>query len=192
MIDNFEKIKSLICFNSPDDFYFMQILKRRKENPNLHSNSYVVKTYFFKKMEEFDFYRDEIINLCEFHNARAYINLNKRSFEKVGFKMLSELSDKIYNKDYKGIRKLYNSVVGKYSSDKNKKWIIDIDEKNLELNKEIIDYINNIHPSDNRYIDTIETKNGYHLIVKPFNPQSFKQDFAIEFHKDNPTILYIP
>jgi hypothetical protein len=82
--------------------------------------------------------------------------------------------------------------VGKYLSDKNKKWIIDVDEKNEALNNEIIEFINEIQPIGDKLIDTIETKNGYHLIVKPFNPQSFKHAYAIELHKDNPTILYIP
>ena len=46
MIDNFELIKSLLKFESPDDFYHLQILKRKKENPELGSNSRVVKTYY--------------------------------------------------------------------------------------------------------------------------------------------------
>ena len=39
----------------------------------------------------------------------------------------------------------------------------------------------------------LETKNGSHLIVKPFNIQTFKYIYPeIEVHKDNPTNLYIP
>jgi hypothetical protein len=39
MVDNFEIIKSLLQFDSEDDFYHLQILKRKKENPELGSNS---------------------------------------------------------------------------------------------------------------------------------------------------------
>ena len=39
----------------------------------------------------------------------------------------------------------------------------------------------------------VPTKNGYHILVTPFNPNLFKDKFPkIDLHKDNPTILYIP
>ena len=39
----------------------------------------------------------------------------------------------------------------------------------------------------------IPTKNGYHIITKPFNLKQFKDKYSdIDVHKNNPTILYIP
>jgi len=39
----------------------------------------------------------------------------------------------------------------------------------------------------------IPTKNGYHIITKPFNLKQFKDKYPdIDVHKNNPTILYIP
>jgi len=35
MIDNFEQIKKLLTFETEDDFYFGQILQRKKEHPEL-------------------------------------------------------------------------------------------------------------------------------------------------------------
>ena len=67
-------------FESSDDFYFLQILKRKKEHPDLGSNSITVHTYYVNSLEHFKNIEKEVINLCEFHNARAYINLNKRSY----------------------------------------------------------------------------------------------------------------
>lgn len=41
--------------------------------------------------------------------------------------------------------------------------------------------------------DYIPTKNGYHIITKPFNLKQFKDKYPdIDVHKNNPTILYIP
>jgi hypothetical protein len=36
MVDNFEKIIPLLKFDSEDDFYHLQILMRKKENPQTH------------------------------------------------------------------------------------------------------------------------------------------------------------
>ena len=46
MIDCINHIKDLLVFESADDFYFLQILQRKKENPQLGSNSRVIKNYY--------------------------------------------------------------------------------------------------------------------------------------------------
>ena len=51
MIHNIEIIKPLLRFSSEDDFYHLQILKRKKEHPELGSNSYVVKTYYVSSLD---------------------------------------------------------------------------------------------------------------------------------------------
>ena len=191
MINNFDTIKLLLDFRSDDDFYHCQIIKRKKEHPELRSNSYIVKTYYIKKYEELDYYRDEMIALAELHNARVQIHLNRRSFEKTAFHTQKKIADQLMNKDYRSVRKAYNSCCGKYSNETDKKWIIDIDTKDSDFMEEIEELLHNrlnIH-------DFIElpTKNGYHIITKPFNLQEFKKYYDnIDIHKNNPTILYIP
>ena len=46
MINNLKIIKSLLTFESKDDFYYLQILQRKKENPQLGSNRRVIKNYY--------------------------------------------------------------------------------------------------------------------------------------------------
>lgn len=197
MIDNFELIKGLLKFDSPDDFYHLQILKRKKENPELGSNSYVVKTYYIKSVEYLEKKQNEIINLCEFNNARACINLNRRSFEKLAFQMLKKVTDQIMNKDFKSVRKSYESVCGAYSNEPNKKWIIDIDYKDIiEEEREVVyNYIKLLikETGKDETIPIIPTKNGEHWITSPFNLGIFRENYGgtIDVHKDNPTILYI-
>lgn len=194
MVDNFEQIKGLLIFDTPDDFYFAQIIQRKKENPQVGSNSHVVKTYYIKSAQDLDFYKGEMICLAEYHNARVCINLNRRSFENIAFQTLKKVSDIIMNKDYKSVRKAYNSVCGGYSNEANssKKWIIDIDEKGRKSN-DIIKLIDSCRPEGSKFVDVIETKNGYHIIVNPFDIQEFKKHYQdIDIHKDNPTIIYIP
>ncbi len=192
MIDNFEQIKKLLVFETENDFYHLQIIKRKKEHPELSSNSYIVKTYYIKKLEELDFYKGEIKCLCDYHNARGCINLNRRNFERLAFQTLNKVSEQIMNKDFKSVRKAYQSTCGKYSYETNKKWILDIDHKNRREINDILRFVENIEPIQQRYISLIETKNGFHLITTPFNLISFKIKYPdIEVHKDNPTILYI-
>lgn len=194
MIDNFDRIKDMLEFRSDDDFYHCQIIKRKKEHPELGSNSYIVKTYYIKKIEELDYYRDEMILLATHHNARVQINLNRRSFEKMAFHTQKKIADQLMNRDYRSVRKAYNSCCGKYSNETNKKWIIDVDEKlDLSSLNKISKYINDQQPIGLKVEDYIPTKNGWHIITEPFNLQEFKKLYPdIDIHKDNPTILYIP
>ena len=197
MIDNFDIIKGLLNFESPDDFYHLQILKRKKENPELGSNSYVVKTYYIKSVEYLEKKRNEIINLCEFNNARACINLNRRSFERLAFHMLKKVTDQIMNKDFKSVRKAYESVCGAYSNEPNKKWIIDIDYKDISEEERgvIFNYIKLLvkETGKDETITIIPTRNGEHWVTSPFNLGIFRENYGgtIDVHKDNPTILYI-
>lgn len=195
MTNNIEQIKKLLTFESEDDFYFLQIIKRKKEHPELGSNSYIVKTYFISSIENLEKHMGEIICLCDFHNARAGINLNKRSFRRIAFHNLKKITDQILNEEYRSVRKSYNSVCGGYSNETSKKWIIDIDDKQFD-HTIISDILKTIQPIDveDKIITKLETKNGYHLITSPFNVGEFRQncDLLIDIHKDNPTILYIP
>lgn len=193
MVDNLEKILPLLVFESDDDFYYLQILQRKKENPHLGSNSRVIKNYYIYSTEYLIEKYDEIKRLCEVFNARASIRLNKRSAEKVAFKTLSNISNTILNKAYNFVSKSYDRACGLGHNDKNKKWILDLDfipygAEHLDIN----DFITEIEPKGNKLITVIESKSGVHMIVKPFNLQSFNKKYPhIEIHKDNPTNLYI-
>lgn len=190
MVDNFGKIKSFLETESDDDFFFLQVLKRKKENPDIGSNSYCLKTYYVSSREYLEKKRKEIIDLCDSNNARAYINLNRRSYEKMAFHVLKKLSDQIMNKDYKSVKKSYDSVCGSFSNEKNKKWIIDIDSKDTEFIESVKSYVEDIQGD---FYDLIPTKNGFHIITSPFNLSFFREKYNdVDVHKDNPTILYIP
>jgi type II secretory pathway component PulL len=116
MINNVLILASLLTFESEDDFYHLQILKRKKEHPELGSNSYVVKTYYISSLKYLGNKMPEIQQLCQFHNARAYINLNVRSYEKLAFQMLKKVTDQIMNRDFRSVRKAYESVSGEYGT----------------------------------------------------------------------------
>ena len=133
----------------------------------------------------------EIISLCNLHNARACINLNVRSFEKIAFHTMKKISDIIMNRDFKSVRSAYDSVCGEFGSGKNKKWVIDVDNNDENLDREIQENINKCPPDGMKIVANIPTKNGHHLITLPFDLREFKFT-DIDIHKNNPTILYVP
>lgn len=196
-MNNLEVIKPLLVFEDDDTFYHLQVLQRKKENSNLGSNSYVIKTYYISSIEYLESKMLEIFSLCNLYNARAYINLNKRSFEKIALQNLKKITDCILNKNYRGVRKSYESVAGSFSSDAHKKWIIDIDYNSSEkFFKMLKAELTKMQPVGDKFIARIYTKHGYHMITTPFNISEFNelfrnmQDLKPDIHKNNPTLLY--
>ena len=226
IMNNFEKIKEILKFENENDFYFLQVLKRRKDNPEMDRDVKVVKSFYIFSQEELDKCSTVIIHLCEFENARAYIRLNRRNLQSVGIELLKErvrsiemngdnertfedisfITSTLRTRRYSDMlssftassqdRKLFDSVCGSSPCDKDKTWIVDIDYTDGKEPWDI-DVINellfNLQAATGRLplMIKIPTKNGFHMITRPFNLQSFGKEFPyIDIHKDNPTILY--
>lgn len=191
MIDNFEQIKSYLDFESSDVFYYVQIIKRRKENPDLKVNNYMIKSYTIKSIDYLDLKKEEIITLCKLHNARAYINLNKRSFEKCAYHSMKKLTDVILAKSFVSAKKVFDSVASSHSSDKEKKWLIDVDDMDFPSPLMMAHIDHNCKPYGNKIVGVIRTVNGCHLITKPFNIVQFREKYPdVEVKKNSPTLLF--
>ena len=85
-IDNFDRVVKLMDIQSPDDFYFVQITKRFKDNPyddrtqgNYHGGAWFLAGFRVHDANELMSLKPQIINICEKNNARAYITVNTRS-----------------------------------------------------------------------------------------------------------------
>jgi len=194
MIDVFNEIKPLLNFKTEDDFYYLQILQRKKENPQLGSNSRVIKNYYIDSIEYLEERYNEIKSLCHQFNARAMLRLNKRSYRKVAFKTMQNIANSMANGNYLSIKKSYDRACGDGHNDKHKKYILDIDGEfdNMWLCS-LIEHINNIEPKGDKIIIQLKTKNGIHLITKPFRVDILNESyFNVDIHKDNPINLYIP
>lgn len=195
MVDNFELIKPLLSFNSRDDFYFMQLIQRRKENPTMEKNSRAVKNWLIHSMDQLDNYKPDIISLANHFNARATIRLNKRSYKQCAFETLASLAKNLAVEDFTPVDKVYASVMGQFHSDKNKKWLLDADDiaPDSPIVREIIDFIEPLQPSGDKFIAVIPSRSGCHIITKSFNPQEFTKKYPqIQIQKDTPTNIYIP
>jgi hypothetical protein len=195
MINNFKLIKPLLEFPNDDIYYYLQILRRGKDHPELPAANRVIKSYFICSLESLDYVEDEIKKLCEFFGARAYINLTPKSIKKTTMLQLKYLAQRAYEGDFKKIWKSWNTCAGEIKGEKSR-WVVDIDNTTNSIfdkkTKEVMNYIHHIEPEDfNRTQAVIPTKSGYHLITTPFNLQQFKEKYPdIDVHKNNPTLLY--
>ena len=194
-INNANLLRSFLDFKSDDDFYHLQIMRRAKENADMSCNNVILATHFIKSLSHFEKLLPEVIKLCDAFNARAYLNLNKRSFEKCALKSLELLASAIAKRDYATARKTFNSAAGSMRPQGEKLWVVDIDQDEVIALDHIYQTILECQPFNVEKIKLkVPTKNGFHLITTPFNLHEFqsKLNFALEVHKNNPTVLYIP
>jgi hypothetical protein len=78
MIDNFELLKQFMTFEGDSKFYFLQVIKRRKDNPELTGNNKVISNYQIYSLEDYHKYYLLAVRECQLNNARAYLRLNVR------------------------------------------------------------------------------------------------------------------
>ena len=177
MINNFDLIQNILSFEDPGDFYYLQILQRKKDINNTvsSSNHRVVKSYYINSIEEFTNRKDKIIELCESNNARAYIWLNPRNTVDVSWTCLQQFTDLLRTNNTQMCYRVFDRACGSTP------------KRNINL-------CNGANP--NHILYEIPTKNGIHLITEPFAIDSFTRFLKensidpIDIHKDNPTLLY--
>lgn len=199
MIDNFELIKPMLEFESDDDFYFVQILQRKKDNPGgvngSNNSARLVKAYYINSIEHLDDMKNEMIFFANNFNARVGINLNKRSYYKTAFNTMRTIAEQMHNKEFKRVKRAWNTSCGVHNGG-DKIWLLDIDTKDedFKLRHSLIKFIRLKEPVNKKKIfGEIPSRSGFHLITRGFDLRGFREEFPdIEIHKNNPTNLYIP
>ena len=95
VVDNFDLVDNYMEFNNPDDVYFVQIIKRWKDNKDkpgadawkaqgtYHGGAEYLNYYLIHSQAELDALKPDIIKACTYNNARAYISINSRSQNQV-------------------------------------------------------------------------------------------------------------
>lgn len=196
MINNVDIIRPLLTFE-PGYFYFMQVIQRKKEVPDLGSNNRVIKTYYIRSLEGFDNSVVEALKLCETYTARAYIHLSPRSWKKVSFELLKHTTEMIYSETYEGVLGSLDTVIGRITPDKqHRRWVVDVDghtpdDEYSKTLRGLIEFLL-LETGNTDPIITIPSKNGYHFITRPFNLAEFGKIYPeIDIHKNNPTNLII-
>ena len=70
IVNNFKQIADFLTFESEDDFYHLQILKRKKDCPEhekgRNNNARCIRTYYIKNVDYFLRKEEEIMNTTLF------------------------------------------------------------------------------------------------------------------------------
>lgn len=196
-IDNFDLILNNLSFNNKDEFYFVQIIQRKKDgNEGLHGRHRLIQSYYIYSRQELIDLKDRIIELCKNNNARAYINPNVRNAKEVALECIKKYSDLILNDSSFMGNNIWDSSCGSTRARGYKAlWIVDID--NLDQLDKIQETINLCQgqPEDKiKYV--VPTVHGCHLVTYGFNREEFNDRLRqlgvdyVDIHKDNHTLLY--
>ena len=207
MVDNFKLIESLLDFSEKNTFYFVQILKRRKENPEMKTGVSVIDNLYVYNLADLEKLREKITERCTKNRARAYINLNRLDTEKIAMYTVKQMMDYILLGDFIAVKNAYATTCGSHHSEKSKRWVIDIDEEFLDKKDNIRSIIEQLHLeiAGNKYkiLAEVPTRSGVHIITNPFNMEKFRKILPVAFpqgshvlsidvQKNSPTCLFIP
>ena len=213
MIDNFKIIKDFIQsqwdgqFDSfTDAFYMIDIIGRAKDNASIIAHS-LFKSYYIKRIEDFDKYESEIKLLCDTLQMRAYISVNAKSFRKVTLNTMAEYASRIAQDNFMKPYSTFESCAAKYVERSKQLWIIDVDKDDVEhysfngpitivdLVDHYIKLVESCEPKK-KIVTVIPTKSGVHIIAHPFNTVEFKNKgphwkcMKDIIKKNNSTLLY--
>lgn len=202
MIDNkLEFIKNILTFKKEGDFFYCNILKRKKdfntERTN-HQSVRVIKDYCFYSVEDLEARYDEIKLLAETFKARVYCGVNRLNDSQVAIRMIKGLAERLESGN-NNCRSLWASTVGSLSSEE-KRWVVDLDNEDVNHIEDIVAKINSLEPEGEKVVCLIPTKSGVHIISKPFRVDHFVQwqrdmgaygvQLNLDIQKLNPSVLF--
>jgi len=162
--DNIEDIKDLLVFGE-DTYYTLMILQRRKDsgNEDMTEESKRIYLKFISTPDSLGHLENEIRTICNSLNARAYIDLNPRSYKKFTYELGKALLFRAYQQNYYQVHRLQYKIATSEETISTRKlltgrrWMFDVDgveypEKDLIIPEKIL-----------------KTPSGYHVIVSSFN-----------------------
>jgi len=192
MRDNILLIKELLDFQNEMDFYYLMIIKRKKDQPvgekdNVQSER-TIKTYCIESVAYLEKHYEEIKKLCEMFQARAYIYVQRQNHKDISLDMNFELAKRMKSGAHNQ-ENLFSSMITKIKIHE-KIFLIDIDGPRPIALHALIDSFSPVGP---KVYAIIPTRNGCHFITKPFDTRKFTEYFPkIEIKKKSPTLLYYP
>ena len=196
MVDNFEQIKAHISFEDKDDFYFCQIIQRKKDGndvPSANNGYRTIRTYYIRSFEDFDKRIPAIKQLGEQNDARCYFNLNVRNAKEVALVASKAYIDLVMEDRCNQGHRVYDHACGiTPKKGLKKRWIVDVDTKDHTKIAVVVYAVNSCRSGrprfekDNTQYDNVEcviqTQNGVHLITCGFDLGLFYDQLL--YHND--------
>lgn len=181
-IDNFDKVKELLIKpENADDIWFVQIVKRHKDNPHQYFQKNAceyIASYYIHNVNELEEKENEIKAVCHATNSRAYIHPNKRSLVSISDyanNVLKPRFKKFNNKYYMGNE--MDIAAGQSKDwDDRKLCFLDIDSDDERIYKKVMNLLkqNNIKP----LWEYRSMNNGWHILL-PDKNEAKNIDFSV-------------
>ena len=212
MTDNFNRYREFITLmgglpdvnekGNLDKYYVIELMRRGKDNPDMPAANYHFRNYYIYSWKDLNRYEEEIKNICNLLNLRAYCSVNYKLMSQVALDTLAESARRIAAHDYKKFYNIFESCSGKFVDSKNNLWVIDIDNVNIDKHEdackiaEISRLINNMESGySENVVYYMPTKSGMHIITHPFNLQHFNEEYdnetlPLDIKKNHLTLLY--
>lgn len=205
VLDNFDKLQNILQFTD-NSYYKFSVLLRNKDNAEIkNAKQDAIKSWLCSSFEQINIFKNEMINICRAFNGRLYVNLDRGSTIKTLLEIKkyidTQIEQYIFSEDKiinpKIIYRAFESNTDIDKSKDNKKWLIDIDKKDLLLFTKVKEVL-----PEQYFEEIFETKNGYHLIYKrKFNISEYlKSDitfdeeskkYIIEYKSNAKTLVYM-
>ncbi len=197
-INNFNKLRQFLVeettFAADNKKSIIWIWVDMRAKDNAEHKERTIKSYHIQSLEDFDYKKDEIIELCKRYHCRAYICINPKPVLNVLFSLQSIVMENIKNEVNGGssmlLKGMLDSAVMKTGSNGNKFWIIDVDSENDEEQLIIFNKVNNAQSGqDHNIIEQVKTVHGVHFITHPFDTRVLEGS-GVEAKKEGLTLLY--
>ena len=205
VLDNFDKLQNILQFTD-NSYYKFSVLLRNKDNAEIkNAKQHVIKSWLCSSFEQINTLKNEMINICKAFNGRLYVNLDRGSTIKTLLEIKkyidTQIEQYIFSENKiinpKIIYRAFESNTDIDKSKDNKKWLIDIDKKDLLLFTKVKEAL-----PEQYFEEIFETKNGYHLIYKrKFNVSEYlKSDitfdektkkYVVEYKSNAKTLVYM-
>lgn len=194
VVDNFDRIYDMMIFDDPNTFYWIQVIGRKKDNPEAGSSK-VRAEFVIHSIEQLQRLKPELVKLSRLHNARVMFWVNRRDLKELAIPMAKLTLSYVESRQFNALPKVFQRVCGQqHKRGIETLYIVDVDCKNESYLNKITSIIKECGRC--KIEQLLPTVQGFHIICTGFNVELFnmKTDEAglgkINIHKDNPTLLY--
>ena len=213
MIDNLVYIKQLLKFEeSGDTYYYLQLIKRKKDNPEMTKGEVKLGSGFITSLEKLDTLFEVFKERANLENGRIYISLAPRSIKKFTGLCLMEYGKRVANESYQSSWRVPDQVALMKETIKTKglgenfkgRWIVDVDYPDPNYKNKVYQFLSRY----TRIQTVLLTLRGYHLVIDPFNYKKLDQGgyrisksrddyqfngfYQFTLRREGNTILYAP
>lgn len=170
-MNNKDKFKKHLVFENSDHVYIMMALPRKKDGfpVNTKPDSKHAIRRMFRNLEEYEECFDQ---LSDFEGYRIYVTFNRRSLRKAFLQLQNEINEKLLLGGYDDtsdylffLRSRYRSILMKPKSKAKTDFFLydidNIDTRFASFEEEVKEHT--------EIVLEMPSKNGVHLLVKPFN-----------------------